>query len=83
MDNFYKYKISYYSGLDEIEEDSGIVFSPEGSLSDAVAKVSLDYCGNQPEDIVSISVSCMYEEGKFTLSKETMISFLKEEGDIG
>ena len=83
MDNFYKYKISYYSGFDEIEEDSGIVFSPEGSLSDAVAKVSLDYCGNQPEDIVSISVSCMYEEGKFTLAKESIKSFIKEEENGG
>lgn len=83
MDSFYKYKVSYHNGLDEIETDSGIVYAPAGTLNDAVEKICLDYSGNCLEDIVSVSVSHIYEEGKFTLSKETMISFLKEEGYYG
>lgn len=83
MDNFYKYKVSYYNGLDEVETDSGIVYAPTGNLNEAVEEICLDYVGDCFEDIVSVSVSRIYEEGKFTLSRETMISFLKEEGYYG
>lgn len=81
MDNFYKYYIRYYVPYtDEIKEDIGLVYSIEGNIPDATYRVCEDYCGNNDDftNILTIEISNINEEGKYTLSKDTILSFSEE-----